>query len=193
MLGLHVQFGLFKPEVSAKLSQYQARLQLLIDTWSSTKANGFLSKAAPFPLPSQGPLHKLLMTTKRLVPGLETIGKQTANDVVTTGGALVIAKMAKWLQQQPGHFLMSRSSLNMEIWLLLHQFILFTLVICLHLMRHHTSFCASLLLQVRCVRRCLPDSASVGHLRLCTSVCSTCNVNKLCKEGCWRSAKPKSP
>jgi hypothetical protein len=112
--------------MSSEQSSSQARLQSLVDTWSSTKANGFLSKAAPYPLPSQGPLHKLLMTTKRLLPDPETIVKQTANDAVTTGAALVIAKIANWLQQQPDQFLMCQSSLNMELWVLLLRFMHYT-------------------------------------------------------------------
>jgi hypothetical protein len=101
-------------------------LQLLVDTWSSTKANGYLSKAAPFPLPSQGPLHELLVTTKRLLPDPKAMNKQSAHDAITTGAALVIAKLASWLQQQPYKFMM-RQSLNMHLWLLLTRFIQSTL------------------------------------------------------------------
>jgi hypothetical protein len=66
------------------------------------------------------------MTTKRLLPDPETISKQTANDAVTTGAALVIAKIANWLQEQPDQILMDQSSLNSEMWALLVRFIQYT-------------------------------------------------------------------
>jgi hypothetical protein len=112
--------------MSAKSSSLHARLQSVVDTWSSTQASGFLSEAAPFPLPSQGPLHKLLMTTMCLVTEDETVETQTATDAVTTGAALVIAKIVNWLQQQPDQFLMCQSSMNMTTWRVLTQFIQWT-------------------------------------------------------------------
>ena len=92
----------------------QARLQTILDTWSSTKAIGFLSKAAPFPLPTRGPLHKLLVTTRRLLPVV--IDNETALEAVRSGAALLLAKLANWLQQQPEQLLMHPSSSFTQAW-----------------------------------------------------------------------------
>jgi hypothetical protein len=50
------------------------------------------------------------------------MGKQTATDAVTTGAALVVAKLANWLQQ-PAQSLRDQSSLDVELWRLFTQFI----------------------------------------------------------------------
>ena len=104
----------------------QARLQTILDTWSSTKAIGFLSKPAPAPLPTRGPLHKLLVTTKRLLPAM--IDEETASEAVRSGAALLLAKLASWLQQQPEQLLMQPSSFKTQVWDVLHREVVRTIV-----------------------------------------------------------------
>ena len=84
----------------------QAKWQVAADTWSSTKAKALLSSEPPGPLPSRGPLHKLLVTTKRALPTPRSLSAQDAQDAVDAGAVLVLAKLANWLQQRPCHELL---------------------------------------------------------------------------------------
>ena len=81
----------------------KAKWQVTADTWSSTKAKAILSSQPPVPLPSRGPLHKLLVTTRRSLPSCTSLGVREAQEAIDTGAVLVLAKLAHWLQQKPCH------------------------------------------------------------------------------------------
>ena len=75
--------------------------QVTADTWSSTKAKAILSTLPPTPLPTKGPLHALLATTRRSLPSTFSIRRQDAQEAVDTGAVLVLGQIAHWLQQSP--------------------------------------------------------------------------------------------
>ena len=79
----------------------QQKWQSAADTWSGTKARAVLSKMAPIPLPTSGPLHKLLTATKRALPSPESITPQAADQAVETGAVLVLGKLVNWMLQRP--------------------------------------------------------------------------------------------
>ena len=56
---------------------------------------------APIPLPTSGPLHKLLTATKRALPSPETITTQAADQAVDTGAVLVLGELLNWMLQRP--------------------------------------------------------------------------------------------
>ena len=100
----------------------QASLQKIVDIWTATKPSRFLSQDASSPLPTQGPLHKLLLATKRLLLDVGTFNnRQTAQDAVTTGAAAIMAKLASRLQQHPEQLVQDRSSLSTQLWEQLRQ------------------------------------------------------------------------
>ena len=92
----------------------RAKWQVAADTWSGTKAKSFLSCQPPVPLPSSGPLHKLLNTTKRSLPHPTSINVQAVQEAVDTGAVLVLAKLAHWLQQRPCHELLGAPTSNTD-------------------------------------------------------------------------------
>ena len=71
------------------------------DTWSSTKAKAILSTHPPVPLPTKGPLHALLATTRRSLPSATAINRSEAHEAVDAGAVLVLGQIAHWLQQRP--------------------------------------------------------------------------------------------
>ena len=79
----------------------QLKWQSAADTWSGTKARAFLSKMPPNPLPTSGPLHKLLTATKRALPSPEAITPQAADQAVDAGAVLVLGKLVNWMLQRP--------------------------------------------------------------------------------------------
>ena len=102
--------------IMSAMGSSHARLQSFKNTWSPTKALRFLDEDAPFPPPTQGPLHELLVTTLRLLPDSNTINKQTADDAVTSEATLMVVTLATWLQQQPDKLMMPNSSLCYNVW-----------------------------------------------------------------------------
>ena len=96
-------------------------LEALIDTWSGTKAKAFLNSPAPVPLPSSGPLHKLLVRTKKLLSTILVClkDKRAAEEAVTLEAVAIISKLIGWLQQHPCHDIYSPSHDSRALWLLL--------------------------------------------------------------------------
>ena len=101
----------------------QDKWQSAADTWSSTKAKALLSSMPPIPLPTRGPLHKLLIATKRALPSPDTITSKAADQAIDTGAVLVLGKLVKWMLQRPCPELLAiqpdQTSLSLELLLML--------------------------------------------------------------------------
>ena len=75
--------------------------------WSDPLAKSFLSEPAPTSLPTSGPLHKLLVATRRFCSREHT--QRSAEEAVKARAVWVLAKLVHWLQQKPCKELQSAS------------------------------------------------------------------------------------
>jgi hypothetical protein len=104
----------------ADTAKVKAKWQSVTDTWSSTKAKAILSSMPPIPLPTKGPLHKLLNATKKALPPPDTITQTAAEWAVVTDAVLVLGKLTHWMLQRPCPELMviqpaSQNSLTLHL------------------------------------------------------------------------------